>query len=274
MLSDALRQLLAAELVVISGTSQHSLLFRHALIQDAAYQSLLTRKRFQSHHAIADAMVRSHPDIVATQPELVARHYTEGRREDLALPYWKKAGERALERSANHEACDHFSNALSLAERLPDGQERNVETLAARLRLAEALTEVGRFRVAATHYLVAAEQARQGDDTDSFVRIAVGYDTAQFLGNEALDQSLALLTEADARTALGDGRQHSQFCLVSHARACFSAMRKRARISAGGELNWRDDWVTAVPSLTFPSIRFWSRDRSYRRARPKAGSRR
>ena len=208
MLSDALRQLLAAELVVISGTSQQSLLFRHALIQDAAYQSLLTRKRFQYHHAIADAMVRSHPDIVATQPELVARHYTEGRREDLALPYWKKAGERALERSANHEACDHFSNALSLAERLPDGQERNVETLAARLRLAEALTEVGRFKVAAAHYLVAAEQARQGDDTDSFVRIAVGYDTAQFLGNEALDQSLALLTEAEARTALGDGRQH------------------------------------------------------------------
>ena len=208
MLSDALRQLLAAELVVISGTSQQSLLFRHALIQDAAYQSLLTRKRFQSHHAIADAMVRSHPDIVATQPELVARHYTEGRRQDLALPYWKKAGERALERSANHEACDHFSNALSLAERLPDGQERNVETLAARLRLAEALTEVGRFRVAAAHYLVAAEQARQADDTDSFVRIAVGYDTAQFLGNEALDQSLALLTEADARTAFGDGRQH------------------------------------------------------------------
>ena len=170
ILDDALRQLLTAQLVVMGGTSQQSLLFRHALIQDAAYQSLLTRKRFQSHHAIADAMVRSHPDIVATQPELVARHYTEGRREDLALPYWKKAGERALERSANHEACDHFSNALSLAERLPDGQERNVETLAARLRLAEALTEVGRFNAATTHYLTAAEQARQANDIESFVR--------------------------------------------------------------------------------------------------------
>ena len=146
MLDDALRQLLAAQLVVMGGMSHQSLLFRHALIQDTAYQSLLTRKRLHYHHAIADAIVQSHPNIVATQPELIARHYTEGRRDDLALPYWKKAGERALERSANYEAIDHFSNALALAERLPDGPERSIETLAARLRLAEALTEAGRQR--------------------------------------------------------------------------------------------------------------------------------
>ena len=64
MLSDALRQLLAAELVVIGGTSQQSLLFRHALIQDAAYQSLLTRKRVHYHHAIAEAIVELHPEII------------------------------------------------------------------------------------------------------------------------------------------------------------------------------------------------------------------
>jgi class 3 adenylate cyclase/ABC-type transport system involved in cytochrome c biogenesis ATPase subunit len=142
VLSDALRQLLAAEVVVIGGSSQQSLLFRHALIQDAAYQSLLIRKRVHYHQAIAEAIVQSHPDIVVTQPELIARHYTEGRRGDLALPNWKRAGERALERSANYEATDHFSNALALAERLPGGPERNNEMLAARLRLAEALTEV------------------------------------------------------------------------------------------------------------------------------------
>ena len=187
----------------MGGTSQQSLLFRHALIQDAAYQSLLTRKRVQYHHAIADAMVRSHPDIVATQPELIARHYTEGRREDLALPYWKKAGERALERSANYEAIDHFSNALALAERLPDGQDRNVETLAARLRLAEALTEVGRFRAAPRRTIDRCRAVARGGRHGKFCAVALGYDTAQFLGNEALDQSLALLTEADARISLG-----------------------------------------------------------------------
>ena len=207
MLDDALRQLLAAQLVVMGGTSQQSLLFRHALIQDAAYQSLLTRKRVHYHHAIADAIVQSHPDIVATQPELVARHYTEGRRDDLALPYWKKAGERALERSANYEATDHFSNALALAERLPDGPERSIETLAARLRLAEALTEAGRFKDATTHYLMAAEQARQANDIESFVRVALGYDTAQFLLGMPLDRSVALLTEAEAKIAPDDDKQ-------------------------------------------------------------------
>jgi class 3 adenylate cyclase len=211
MLSDALRQLLAAELVVIGGASQQSLLFRHALIQDAAYQSLLTRKRLQHHNAIADAIVQSHPDIAATQPELVARHYTEGRRDALALPYWKKAGERALERSANYEATDHFSNALALAERLPEGPERTVETLAARLRLADALSEAGRFNTATTHYLTAAEQARQANDTESFVRIALGYDIAQFLLGMPLDKSVALLTEAEAKIARDDDKQR---CLI------------------------------------------------------------
>jgi class 3 adenylate cyclase/tetratricopeptide (TPR) repeat protein len=207
-LGDALRQLRAAELVVIGGTSQQSLLFRHALIRDAAYQSLLTRKRVHYHHAIADAIVESHPDFVATQPELIARHYTEARRDDLALPYWMKAGERALERSANYEATDHFSNALALAERLPDGPERNIETLAARLRLAETLTEVGRYNEATAHYLMAAKQARQANDIDSFLRIALGYDlAAQFLLGVRLDQSVALLTEAEAKIACDDGKR-------------------------------------------------------------------
>ena len=207
ILDNALRQLLTAQLVVMGGTSQQSLLFRHALIQDAAYQSLLTRKQFHFHHAIADAIAQSHPDIAATQPELVARHYTEGRRDDLALPYWKKAGERALERCANYEATDHFSNALALAERLPDGPQRDVETLAARLRLAEALTEAGRFKDATTPYLATAEQARQADDIESFVRVALGYDTSQFLLGVPLDRSTALLTEAEAKIAHDDDKR-------------------------------------------------------------------
>ena len=211
VLDGALRQLLAAQLVVIGGMSHQALLFRHALIQDTAYQSLLSRKRRQYHQAIADTIVRSHPNIVTTQPELLARHYTEARRNDLALPYWKKAGERALERSANYEAVDHFSNTLTIAEKLPEGPERSIETLAARLRLAEALTEAGRLKDATTHYHMAAEQARQADDTDSFVRAALGYDIAQFLGGFSLDQSVVLLKEAETKIAPDDDKQR---CLI------------------------------------------------------------
>ncbi len=211
VLDGALRQLLAAQLVVIGGMSHQALLFRHALIQDTAYQSLLSRKRRQYHQQIADTIIKSHPNIVTTQPELLGRHYTEARRDDLALPYWKKAGERALERSANYEAVDHFSNALAIAEKLPDGPERSIETLAARLRLAEALTEAGRLKDATTHFLMAAEQARQADDTDSFVRATLGYDIAQFLGGFSLDQSIVLLKEAETKIAPDDDKQR---CLI------------------------------------------------------------
>ena len=145
------------------------------------------------------------------------------------MPYWKKAGERALERSANYEATDHFSNALALAERLPDGPARTIETLAARLRLAEALTGVGRFQAATTHYLVAAEQARQANDTQSFVRVALGYDNAQFLAGMPLDQSVTLLTEAEAQIDVGDDKQRCLIFLGSRAHTCFLAMRRRAR---------------------------------------------
>jgi class 3 adenylate cyclase/tetratricopeptide (TPR) repeat protein len=211
LLDGALRQLLEAHLVVRSGVSHQSFFFRHALIQDTAYKSLLSRKRRQYHETIAHTIVRSRLEVVTMQPELVARHYTEARRTDLALPYWKKAGERALQRSANYEAVDHFSNALAIAEKLTEGPERRLETLATRLRLAEALTEAGRLEAATTHFHMAAEQARQVDNTNGFVRAALGYDDAQFLGGMSLEQSVALLLEAEARIAPDDDRQH---CLI------------------------------------------------------------
>jgi class 3 adenylate cyclase/tetratricopeptide (TPR) repeat protein len=210
-LDDALRQLLAAQLVVMGGMSQQSLLFRHALIQDTAYQSLLSRKRRIYHQAISDVIVKSHPDIAATQPELVARHYTEAQRTDLALPYWNKAGDRALERSANQEAVDHFSNALAIVEGLPEGPERDRQTLVARLRLAEAMREAGRAVAAITHFYMAAEQARAAADIPIFVRAALGYDDALFIAGVPLDPSVAILTEAASVIAPDDDRRR---CLI------------------------------------------------------------
>ncbi len=214
-LDGALRQLSAAQLVVMGGLSHQTFLFRHALIQDTAYQSLLTRKRRRHHQAIADAIVRSHPNIVATQPELVARHYTEGERDELALPYWKKAGERALERFANSEASDHFSNALAIAEKLPDGPRRTLEMLTARLRLADALHEAGRLKAASVEYLVGAEQARQANDTDSFVQVVLGYDWNQLLPR--LDLSWSFVARL-RRPSWTSGASHGQ--ARRHARGC------------------------------------------------------
>jgi class 3 adenylate cyclase/tetratricopeptide (TPR) repeat protein len=210
-LDEALRQLQTAQLVVRGGMSHQTLLFRHALIQDTAYQSLLSRKRRNYHQSIADAIVKYHPDIVATQPELVARHYNEAQRTELALPFWNKAGDRALERSANYEAVDHFSNALAIVEALPEGPDRDRQMLAARLRLADAMREAGRAVAAITHFYIATEQARAAADVPSFVRAALGYDDALFIAGVPLKPSIATLTEAKSLVGPDDDRRR---CLI------------------------------------------------------------
>jgi hypothetical protein len=205
ILRDALSKLLAAQLVVMGGASQQTLLFCHALIQDAAYQTLLTRKRVNYHQAVADAIVGLHPDIVATQPELIARHYTEGRRDDLAFPYWMKAGERALERSAISRTRWRSLRGVR------KGQSGLLKHLPRGLGLPKLSSKWGGTNAAAPCYLMAAEQARQANDSVSFVRGALGYDDSQFLSGLPLDRSVALLVEAEEKIASDDDKQR---CLI------------------------------------------------------------
>jgi serine/threonine protein kinase/tetratricopeptide (TPR) repeat protein len=94
--------------------------FRHALIQDAAYQSLLRRTRREYHRRIAQVMATQFPELVDTQPEMLAHHYTEAGELEPAIRYWAKAGERASRRSANVEAISHLSQALRLLRTLPE----------------------------------------------------------------------------------------------------------------------------------------------------------
>ena len=95
-----LAQLVDAELVYQRGLPpQAHYIFKHALVQDTAYQSLLKRERQRLHQQIAQVLVDRFIDISATQPELVAHHYTEAGLIEQAVPYWQKAGERAVDRS-------------------------------------------------------------------------------------------------------------------------------------------------------------------------------
>src|SRR5262249_60506465 len=104
-----LNQLVAAELVQQRGDlSQAMYLFKHALIQDTAYESLLKSKRREYHQQIAQVLEGQFPETVETQPELVAHHYTEAGLAEQAIPYWQKAGERAIQRSAYVEAEAHL----------------------------------------------------------------------------------------------------------------------------------------------------------------------
>ena len=195
-LDGALHQLMSTQLVVVGGVVRDALIFRHALIQDTAYQSLLSRRRRHYHEAIARVLIDAYPDLVATQPELIAQHYVKAQKIELAFPYWMKAGERALGRSANYEAVDHFQNALAIVEHLPEGAARQKEVLEVTLKLGEALSAAGRVSDSAAKYKLTAQLAREAGDTKAFIRSALGFDVAQFLSAKSLAKSLQLLNEA------------------------------------------------------------------------------
>jgi predicted ATPase len=135
-----LRQLVEAELVYQRGVGpQATYLFKHALIQDAAYQSLLRSTRQQYHQRIAQVLEAQFPETVTTQPELLAHHYTEAGLTEQAIPYWQRAGQRALERSATPEAIQHLTTSLALLAMLPETLARAQQELDLRLALGSAL---------------------------------------------------------------------------------------------------------------------------------------
>src|SRR5207249_4438107 len=140
-LQQGLKQLVEAELVYQRGlVPQAHYLFKHALIQDTAYQALLKSTRQQYHYQIAQVLADRFPETVETQPELVAHHYIEAGLIEQALPYWQQAGERASQRSAYVEAVAHLTRGLEVLKALPDTPERIQQELALQIALGFALT--------------------------------------------------------------------------------------------------------------------------------------
>jgi class 3 adenylate cyclase/predicted ATPase len=124
-LQRALGRLVEAELVYQRGLPpQATYIFKHALIQDTASQSLLRSTRQGYHRRIAEVLAERFPETVANQPELLAHHYTEAGLRAQAVRYWHKAGQRASERSAHVEAISHLRTGLALLQTLPETRER------------------------------------------------------------------------------------------------------------------------------------------------------
>ena len=116
-----LGRLVEAEIVYQRGVPpQATYLFKHALIQDAAYQSLLKSTRQHYHQRIAHVLASQFPETTEGQPELLAHHYTEAGLTAQAVPYWYKAGQRASERSAHMEAINYLRQGLSWLQTLPE----------------------------------------------------------------------------------------------------------------------------------------------------------
>jgi tetratricopeptide (TPR) repeat protein len=141
-LQQELGRLVEAEIVYHRGVPpQATYTFKHALIQDAAYESLLKRTRQRYHQRIAQVLAERFPATAETQPELLAHHYTEAGLAEQAIPYWQWAGQCAIARSANLEAISHLTKSLELLTTLPDTPEHRQQELDVQTTLGHVLSD-------------------------------------------------------------------------------------------------------------------------------------
>jgi predicted ATPase len=153
MIQQGLRQLVESELLYQRGVfPRATYLFKHALIQDTAYQSMLKNTRQRYHQQIADMFIKRFPELATSQPEIIAHHYTEAGIGKAAISYWQQAGRRAVERFANVEAIAHLTRALEILATLPETAERIENEL-------ELLLVIGPLLIATKGY--AAQEVEQ-----------------------------------------------------------------------------------------------------------------
>jgi predicted ATPase/class 3 adenylate cyclase len=139
-LRHGLHRLVAAEFLYQQGVPpQARYLFKHELIKETAYHSLLRSTRQQYHQRIAQVVEEHFPELCRTQPELVAQHYTAAGCPEQAVVYWQRAGEYASEHSAHLEAIRHVTTGIELLQRLPETSEHTQQALTLYIALGAAL---------------------------------------------------------------------------------------------------------------------------------------
>ena len=146
-LKEALDQLVRAELVFGRGEVPEAVYtFKHALVQEAAYASLLRERRRTLHAHIAQALEGEFPEVAETQPELVAHHFATAGLAAPAIDYYRRAAERAMAASANADAIAHLTKGLELINSLPESSERISREIEFRLALGNPLTAIRGYR--------------------------------------------------------------------------------------------------------------------------------
>jgi class 3 adenylate cyclase/tetratricopeptide (TPR) repeat protein len=201
-----LDQLVEAGLIFRRGTPPDaSYLFKHALVQDAAYGSLLKSRRQQLHQRIAQVLEANFPHAADAEPEVLARHYAEAGLVEQAIDKWEAAGHKAMARSAQIEAAAHLREAVRLVRSLAETGERRARELALLLPLGQAAfaSVGGGAPETEAIFTRAKELARDIGDREAFCRAVYGLNV-NFTLSGRFDESLSL--GAEARTfADGDG---------------------------------------------------------------------
>jgi class 3 adenylate cyclase/predicted ATPase len=175
-LRDALRQLIDAELIYMRGEPPDSTyMFKHALVQDAAYATLLRSRRQQLHARIAEVLKEQFPETVETQPELMAHHLAQAQLTEQAIAYLQQAGQRSIQRSANSEAIGHLERALELLKSLPQSPEHTRVACGLELMLGQAMIGGRGYAAPETKQALLRAKALMDQSTESSKKFAVLY---------------------------------------------------------------------------------------------------
>jgi class 3 adenylate cyclase/predicted ATPase len=230
-----LARLVDAELLYQRGLPpQATYLFKHALIRDIAYESLLRSTRQGYHQRVATVLEAQFPETVATHPELLAQHCTEGGLNEQAVRYWHQAGQHAIQRAAHAEAVTHLRQGLAVLTTLPPTPGRARQELALQTVLGPALMAVRGYGAEEVEHVYQRARAlsQEVNDTAEQVRALMGLYVIFFV--RANHQAATAL--ADELLQLGQAVQDPLVLLQTHA-------------TEGESLGWQGQFALARTRL-------------------------
>ena len=234
-LGAALDQLLASELVFRRGEPpQASYSFKHALVRDAAYHTLLKSRRQQLHARVAQVLEARFPEVAETEPEVLARHCTEAGLLEKAVVYWHKAGQLAIDRSAVAEGVAQLTAGLQVLHGLPDSTERRRQELGLQIALGSALTATSGWAApeVGSTYARARELCRHEVDATQLLRVLWGLYAYNLHGGNTS------VADETAEEMLRLAEQHQD-----------RAAQVAAHRALGGRFMWRGQLIPALAHL-------------------------
>ncbi len=220
-LDRSLAAMIVAGLLFQSGPSQDATYtFKHALIQDAAYETLLRSTRQKYHEKVSEVLLQDYADQAATEPELIAQHLSLAGLPEKAVEYWLLAGQRAGERSAHYEAIADLESGLQELELLPQSQTRDKHEFALRIALGASLLTVKGWSAPEVekNYERAQELSTTAGDIHEMVVSLRGLANVFFLKGEVnnarrlADRQLAIALEQDDAVLLMGGYRSVGMC--------------------------------------------------------------
>jgi tetratricopeptide (TPR) repeat protein len=209
--AQALNHLTAAEVLTCSGTLPNSVYtFKHALLQDWAYENQLKTERPKLHKSIARILEERFPDEVAAQPQVLADHYSKAGEYRQAIAYWQRAAKRSADRAAYAEALKHLGHALDHLDKLADGRERDKLELELRVALGLSLERTRGYSAPEVEqtYERARELCHKLGETVELVPVLVGLYVFRLVrANQKNDLTTALeLAEQCVQLSKDSGR--------------------------------------------------------------------